>query len=48
MRVGGGFLSELLEGDAVEGVMPSAFAAVVGTIGAFLWMGIGAILRAGI
>lgn len=47
MRVGAGFFSELLEEDAVEGVMPSGFAAVVGAIGAFLWMGIGAIVGAG-
>ena len=44
MRVGGGL--EALSGseDAVEGVVPSAFAAVVGAMGAFLWMGIGGML----
>ena len=40
MRVGGGLA--LSEEDAVEGVTPSAFAAVMG---AFLWMGIGGIVR---
>lgn len=45
MRVGGG-LSEVLSLEAVEGVIPSALAAVVevGAIGAFLWMGIGGML----
>ena len=43
MRVGGGF-EEALSEDAVEGVTPSGFAAVVGAIGAFLWMGMGGIL----
>jgi hypothetical protein len=45
VRVGGG-LFEALSGmeDAVEGVIPSAFAAVVGAMGAFLWMGIGGML----
>ena len=44
MRVGGGL--EALSGseEVVEGVMPSAFAAVVGAMGAFLWMGIGGML----
>ena len=42
MRVGGGLWEVSLE-EAVEGVIPSALAAVVevGAIGAFLWMGIG-------
>jgi len=45
VRVGGGL--EVLPGseDAVEGVVPSAFAAVVGAMGAFLWMGIGGMLE---
>jgi len=43
VRVGGGF-EVASSGDAVEGVTPSGFAAVVGAIGAFLWMGIGGIL----
>jgi len=46
VRVGGGL--EALSGseDAVEGVAPSAFAAVVGAMGAFLWMGIGGMVGA--
>ena len=47
MRVGGAL--EALSGSerAVEGVVPSGFAAVVGAVGAmgaFLWMGIGGML----
>jgi len=44
VRVGGGL--EALSGseEAVEGVVPSGFAAVVGAMGAFLWMGIGGML----
>jgi hypothetical protein len=42
VRVGGGLFEALSASeDAVEGVIPSAFAAVVGAMGAFLWMGIG-------
>lgn len=43
MRVGGGFCAGSEE--AVDGIMPSGFAAVTGAMGAFLWMVIGAILR---
>jgi hypothetical protein len=41
VRVGGGLFGS---NEAVEGVIPSAFAAVVGAIGASLWIGIGGIL----
>ena len=44
MRVGGGSEALLGSEEAVEGVVPSGFAAVVGAMGAFLWMGIGGML----
>jgi hypothetical protein len=49
VRVGGGLLAVavLSVEEAVEGVMPSAFAAVVGAMGAFLWIGIGGIVNGG-
>jgi hypothetical protein len=43
VRVGGGLSEEGLE-EAVEGVTPSAFAAVVGAMGAFLWIWMGGIV----
>jgi hypothetical protein len=45
VRVGCGLEFGLVESeDAVEGVIPSGFAAVVGAMGEVRWMGIGGIL----